>query len=457
MNGKSFPRSTVLLAVLVAGCGASDEEEPWAPRDVEAEVNDNVSTVVNVSWTTVDRTLGYVQYGPDEDMELRTPLEGTKSSKHDVPLLGLKEDTEYFYRVVTWDGEDAAASNVASVRTGDLPVAIPSTKVEGEPHEWFNVVPSIGKDTSVLIIDHDGDIVWYHQDDRDLDFYRARISNDGKSVIYNAASVSGDPADNSEIVTAALDGSGSTSVPVPLLAHDFVQHPDGTIGAIAVEFRDFEGNDRVPAMEVKGNKIVEVDADGNIETVWTTWDCFDPGEDPGEDIDIGWSLANALDYDPEEDVYYVGMRNFSSIAKVNRSTGECMWVLGFVGSSFEFSEGSQRFLHQHQFQLLGDDRILVMDNDGSIGNESRVLEYELDFENMVATQVWSYVADPIVYTFVLGEPIRLLDGSTMVNWSAAGQMDLVNEDGEVTWKINTGAGAAFGFNTVVDSLYPDEL
>jgi hypothetical protein len=96
-----------------------------------------------------------------------------------------------------------------------------------------------------------------------------------------------------------------------------------------------------------------------------------------------------------------------------------------------------------------------MDNDGSPGSESRVLEYQLDFEQNLATEVWSYVADPIVYTFVLGEPKRLSDGSTFVNWSAAGQMDRVSEEGDATWKLNTAAGFIFGFNTLADSLYPE--
>jgi hypothetical protein len=95
-----------------------------------------------------------------------------------------------------------------------------------------------------------------------------------------------------------------------------------------------------------------------------------------------------------------------------------------------------------------------MDNDGSPGNESRVLEYELDFTNKVATQVWSYVSNPSVYTFVLGEPIRFDDGSTFINWSAAGQMERLDPSGASIWKLNTGAGFVFGFHTLAGSLYP---
>jgi hypothetical protein len=129
-------------------------------------------------------------------------------------------------------------------------------------------------------------------------------------------------------------------------------------------------------------------------------------------------------------------------------------VLGLYASTFDFAPGSARFLHQHQFDLRGD-RILIMDNDGSPGNESRVLEYQLDFEQNLATQVWSYVATPGVYTFVLGEPTRYANGDSFITWSAAGQMERVSADGESRWKLNTGAGYIFGFHTLADSLYPE--
>jgi hypothetical protein len=127
-------------------------------------------------------------------------------------------------------------------------------------------------------------------------------------------------------------------------------------------------------------------------------------------------------------------------------------VLGYYGSTFDFASGSARFLHQHQFEIQGN-RALVFDNEGSTARESRVIEYELDFENMVATEVWTYLADPVVYTFVLGEPARLENGDTFVNWSAAGQLERVSASGESLWKVNSEAGHIFGFSTLAKSPY----
>jgi hypothetical protein len=444
---RSAPGACIGAALVSLAFGCGDAVDPRRPADVVAEVSPQISTVINVSWRTNEDAIGYVEYGTTEALGLTTPLEETALREHRAALLGLQADTLYYYRVVTWDGDDAARSSLSSLRTGNLPIGLPALTRIGEGHDQFTLVPILGATTAVTILDPQGKIVWYHTDDRELDFYRARLSRDGTSVLYNAASVSGDPSDDSELVRVSLDGSSTSSIAVPLLAHDFVELDDGTLAAIVVEYRDFEGQ------PLRGDKIVEIAPDGTQTTVWSAWNCFDPAVLPGDEPAQGWTFANALDYDPGEDAYYLGMKNFSSIAKVNRASGECEWVLGLYGSTFEFASGSARFLHQHQFQVRGN-RIVILDNEGSPDRKSRVLEFELDFEARIATQVWSYFANPSVYTFVLGEPIRFDDGGTFVNWSAAGQMERLTAAGEVSWKINTGAGYVFGFSTLAPSLYP---
>jgi hypothetical protein len=434
-----------LVAIAVLGCGGS--ADPERPSAVSAAISSSISTVAQVTWTTASPSIGYVEYGVAA-LDQRTPLEAQETTEHSLPLLGLVADTVYNYRVVTWNGDDAGASPTLTFRTGDLPVGMPRLTLTGEGHDQFTLVPILGNNTAVLILDPRGQIVWYHSDDRELDFYRARLSVDGKSVLYNAASVSGDPADNSELVRVALDGSSTSSIPVPLLAHDFVEHADGTLGTIVVKYDD------AVDPPLRGDSIVEIDPSGAQRTVWDSWRCFDPAEEPGDDIEHGWTFANALDYDPAEQAYYIGMRNFSSIAKVDRASGECLWVFGLTASTIDFAPGASRFLHQHQFQVR-DSRILVFDNEGSIDDYSRVLEFELDLENRIATQVWSYVSDPGVSTFVLGEPTRMANGDTFINWSAAGQMERVTADGRSSWKLNSGAGFAFGFSTLAETLYGD--
>ena len=433
-------------ASLLAACG--DSPDARRPVNVTAALSDQIATVVTVHWTTAVPTTGYVEFGPTGALGRRTAVETTPALDHSAVVVGLVADATAYYRAVSAEnGAGVAGSDVATIHTGPLPVGLPSLRQTGDGYDGFVIVPILGATTAVVIIDAKGNIVWYHSDARQLDFYRARLSVDGKSVLYNAAKISGEPSPASELVRVSLDGTPLGSIPIPLLAHDFVEHADGTLAAIA-----FEDRQDAAGARVRGNKLVEVASDGTQRTVWTSWNCFDPATAPGDDPAQGWTFANALDYDPAADVYYVGMRNFSSIAKVNRATGACEWVFGLYGSTFTFAAGAQRFLHEHQFDVHGD-HILVMDNDGAPGDVSRVLEYQLDFSTMTATQVWSYTANPTVYTFVLGEPIRLADGGTFVNWSTAGQMERLDASGSQIWKLNTDAGFAFGFQTIATSLY----
>jgi hypothetical protein len=416
--------------------------------DLEAEVSPHVHTVVTVTWTTDEPTRGFVEFGTTEEFGLQTPREAEARTEHEAVLLGLPPSSDVYFRVVVPDEERRFESRTETIATEGLPGDLPRLEVTGDGQDAYMVVPLIGVVTGPVIIDRHGNYVWYHLDDRDLDVYRARLSLDGESVLYNAASVSGAPDEDSAIIRISLDGATEEVIDIPLLAHDFVELPDGTLAALAVEYRDHEGE------PLRGDSIVEVAPNGDRTVVWTSWDCFDPATTL-EEPEIGWTFANALDYDPVEDAYYVGMRNFSSIARIDRDTGACDWVFGHVAATFEPALGSARFFHQHQFEISSG-RLLVFDNEGAPGSESRVLEYAFDPDTESAVETWSYFATPSIFSFVLGDVARMPGGDTLVTWSSSGQVDRVSPEGELRWRINTELGVVFGFNVPTETLYVGE-
>jgi hypothetical protein len=454
MLGRPHSAWCALAVSLAVACGPTDEEN--LPLDVSAAVSVDVSTVVSVSWRTETPSTGYVEYGPTKDLEFNTPLSPEETVEHSQLLLGLKSDMPYFYRVVTWDGADAGRSETKSIRTGYLPPGVPLMSVEGTGHDEFTAVGTVGSFQSTLILDPDGDIVWYSLDESELDHYRVRLSRDGTGVFYSNADVSGEPSSASELVFVSFDGSERRAIPIPFLAHDFVEHADGSIAALVLEDRETNGT------VVRGNTIVEIDLEGNQTEVWSSWDCFDFETHPGDNSAVGWTFTNALDYEPNEDVYYVGIHNFSSITRVNRTSRECEWVLGSTAATIDFAQGSPSFHHQHQFHVLPDPegrenvfRIVVMDNEGPLAMDtSRVVEYEVDLETNIATETWSFISTPSVYTFVLGEPVRYPNGDTFITWSTAGQLERVTANSETTWKLNASVGTVFGFPSLAKSLYP---
>lgn len=426
--------AALLPAALLAGCTGGGS--------VTAEVvpSADIATVATLVWSSDEPFAGVVRYGTAERM-FEVAFDDA-STEHETLLLGVPAASE-----VTWAVLDDAGAEVGTgtYTTGSLPTELPSLTVTGGGHDQFMLTPLIGATTAAIVLSPEGHIVWYHIDARGLDVYRVRLAADGTGIVYNAATVSGDPAEDSALVNVSWDGAVSTEQAVPLLSHDFVQLGDGGLAAIGVKFGP--GADGV---DVRGDRIVEIAPDGTQTDIWTSWDCFDPAVYTGDDIELGWTFANALDYAPETDSYHLGLRNFSSILEVDR-TGACGDVIGGEPSDYTF-DGS-RFRHQHQFDMDGD-RLVVFDNDGAGGNASRAIEYALDRDAKTATQVWNYTPDPKIYSFVLGDVARLDDGDTFVAWSVAGQLDRVSPEGQLEWSVNTGVGYAFGFVTLAPALVP---
>jgi hypothetical protein len=172
----------------------------------------------------------------------------------------------------------------------------------------------------------------------------------------------------------------------------------------------------------------------------------------GDDQENGWTFANALDYDPVEDAFLLSLRNFSTIVRIDRASGTCPWAFGSAGATFAPAAGSSRFLHEHQFDLR-DDRLLVFDNAGAGGLVSRVLEYDFDPGTGRAEEVWSYQNDPPIFTFVLGDVLRLDDGDTIIDWATGAQIDRVGPSGELKWRVSANIGFAFGFFEAEEDLY----
>lgn len=430
----------MIPALLLLACGGDGGAELVESSLVQSEV---IATVATVRWSTDVDTTGYVRFRTaDGVFKTATTALGTE---HEVVLVGVPAETQVEWQIIVQeDGVDSLEGALSTWTTGALPTGLPGMAVTGGGQEGFLVLPVLGSYTGPVIVDAEGRIVWYHSDDRGLDVYRAMVAPDGSGIIYNAGSVSGDPAADSMLVKVSWDGTQEMELPVPLLAHDFVELPDGSIGAVAVQYGEGDQAD------LRGDKLVEIAPDGTITDVWTSWDYYDPETQPGDDPELGWTWVNALDYDAATDSYLVGIRNYSTIVQVPRDSFECGWAIGDEGATISVQGG--RFLRQHQFELV-DDRLLVFDNEGAGGTKSRAIEYEVDWQAQVATKVWEYQATPSIYSFVLGDVHRYEDGDTLVVWSIAGQIDRVSPDGQPEWQLNTDLGYAFGFVSIYDSLY----
>ena len=417
------------------------------PFEITAVVSEHVRTVVTVSWKTEAATTGYVEFG-DGTEDVRLTPSTTSGTSHSVNLLGLWADTEFRFRVVSI-GEDGTewVSDEQAVTTGSLPPEIPTMSFTGEPTwEGFIFAPIQGINYLAAALDRQGRVVWYKVLDSDTHHVmRAQMLDDGSAVaICMAGQDSQGNKEDGYVLLVSMDGATVQEIATPYIDHDMALKPDGTI--VGIVLQDRKGYNQV------ADSIQEISHTGEMSQVFTAWDHMD-WLSPSSLEGGNWTHANALDYDPSEDVYYMAMKQLHTMIKVDRETGEVGWAIGGEGNMFEWAEGTEPLSMHHQFHAYEDNRLVVFENGEPSRGYSKAREFELDTENMIATEVWSYVREPSVYVFAKGDVERLSNGNTLVTWSSSGEIQEVTPEHEVVWQVNTDLGSAITFIDRVESLY----
>jgi len=456
---RTSTKSSALLLALLA-CSGDDSSDTPMTTDTTEETGDSgvggvsevvvsdvaleplasMGTVIEATWTTDAAVPARVRFTVDGRTRETATVEATA---HRHLLVGVAPEAEVSVELVhdTADGEQTQAE---SVTAGALPGA-PATTATGTS-DRFLVLPLINEaanQSSLAIIDPDGRVVWKVDDTSGLSVFRAHVARDGSGVVYAATLVDGGPNPDSKLVYVGWDGVVQREVPVPYLAHDFVELDDGSIVSLAYEFRED------PTLGgVEGNRLVEVAPDGTVVgDVWSAWDCYDPNVNESIDLEHGWIHANALDYDATSGRFLVGMRNLTTIASVDIETSSCAWGFGGNGGTVDITS-SESFLHQHQFEKT-DGGMLVFDNSGAAGFESRVLEYS--FDEGAGTASLERVISTGEFTFILGDVHRLDGGDTLVTWSVPDLVQRIDSDDNVVWSVTADDDdLIFGFTEVME-------
>ena len=421
------------------------------PTDITAVLSDYVSTVVIVRWHTDVPTIGHVEFGEPRGAEpFRLRTSNTEAStEHEVLLLGLYAATEFNFRVVTDSSEsggeaDSQASPDLSITTGSLPAGLFPLRVTGQATSWsgYQVLPLQGSSYAIAVVDAWGRYVWWHLVEQEGNLMRGVLSVDGKSMVYLLAGPQ-NQLEESKVVRVSLDGGTVVEELVAGADHDFTELPDGTLAVVVVEPGGNPGQ--------TADTIVEISPSGQRTKVWSAWDSWDSTMLPG-DPNGNWTHANAIDYIPEEDAYYFGMKNLGGMVKIDRPSGEVLWAINGVLNEFTFTDGSDGLEMCHQFQVQDDGRILFFEN-GDRRGYSKVRELQVDVDNRTATPTWEYTHDPSLMVFAKGDVHRFEDGNVQVVWSTSGEIQNVTPEGDITWQLNLDLGQVVTFVQVVDSFY----
>lgn len=452
---------TVSSLVLLLGCTGDSAQQ----LVVEAQVNDTVHTVVDLTWATDDPGVSWVEFGEDPDALGRsTPMSESAETEHEVALYGLRPLTTVHYEVFT-QTDDALLSVTGSIETEGLPSDLPELSVTAyEPDlassAAYAMIILMGEPGAILVLDREGETVWYRRLASEIDdtaFFHSEVqfSEHHQQILYNAY---GPELDDyvGGIQRLTFGGRYAETTETPLGHHDFVQLGEGALAWLAADVRSWYDPDVGEEVDVVGDAIVELQADGTERTVFSTWDWKEPHKTGRWDDTFwsrgqDWTHANALDYDASADTLLMSLGNLDTLVEVDRETGEVVHEYGPEGD-YRIPPSSKRFVFQHDPQWT-DEGTLLMYTAAPSGTENIAVEFALDHDEGLLRDTWSYGEGEGLATFAEGKVLRADNGNTLISWSTAGVVREVTPAGEIAWEVQSDVGFALLNVVLFDDFY----
>lgn len=410
-----------------------------------------IPTTGLASWTpTQGVSEVWVTYGVEGDTTWRASAsiaDGTASAV----LRGMRPGLEH--TVKAWEMQDGAEVEVDSVVatagavSGTLPDADFVVDEEGR-NQLFMVSSVLSTPSRAVIYNGHGEVVWWHEPlFENHVIIRAWPAHDGTGVQYMSRSNPKGKATGVESYLVKVDWTGDVVETEALqdAHHDFYLHEDGTTAYLAEDVVEIEGTAYV------GDRLIVRTLDGTEQELWSVWDSFTLDDAPDVLEGTTWSHANAVDYDAEDGIYYISLRNFNAIVGVDAATGEKVWQFG--GNQSDYPEiFTDTFNWQHQFEWQDDGSLMIFDNGNTDRLFSRVMQYVFDDDTMTVEAVFEHISDPPTFCYGPGDVHKLENGNTIVTWGSAGRIQEVTADGTLLWDNLFGIGGAFGYTTWVEDL-----
>ena len=283
----------------------------------------------------------------------------------------------------------------------------------------------------LVAADWKGEVVWYYRgNSRISDFKFIRngnivfITQDNRLVeidllgnIVNQWYAKGRP-----------EGAGE-GIPVDTLTfhHSVKELPNGHFLILGTDRRQIEdyytsetdANAPRKTHWVMGDEIVEFDRSGKVIWRWNAFDHLDPfrigyqtfsgyWKRRGWPGTIDWSHANNVSYLEEDNAVLCNMRYQSAILKIDRNSGEIVWIAGeptgwpekMQNKLLKLEGSSEWFWHQHAPEITPDGTLLLFNNDNfrarpfekaALPSEirSHAVEYSIDEKAKIICQVWT--------------------------------------------------------------------
>lgn len=349
------------------------------------------------------------------------------AATHDLPLLGMRPDEPHEASVVFRCGATEQTLGPIAVDPGPGPVSWPEVDVlvdDPARREPGGTLLDLRSQLGwwVAVMDADGAPLWSWATTLELE--DARWMPDGTVWVLGDGEIVRIDLEGRELghwAPEALADPGETPVAgVSRFHHEVYPLEDGflALDLQSVEVADYPLSEDDPLgptapATIVDTVVLDVALDGTVRGRWSLAERLDPTRIGwlSLQVDAGgfdWSHGNGVCLDPSDGNLIVSVRHQDTIVKLDRATGEVIWILS-VPDGWEEPWASLRLqpvgaltwpYHAHAPELSADGRLLLFDN-GNFGRTtpytglgtdpsfSRIVEYRIDEVARTVTQTFA--------------------------------------------------------------------
>ncbi len=419
----------IIPVLLFTGCGRQDI------TPVVGLHNNNV-LLPTIKFSTSQESEVFVEYWMVSDTRRVQRSKMSKGKDHRIVLLNLKPLTTYNYVIHTTSPE--SKTDVFSFQTGKLPDDITNTKkqvIDTAKFKGFVLVRRLAPKGADVIIDSEGDVVWYHQYDTIVRRPFVWTSRNSILSVYDSAQIVEYDIYGDNILDIKLEDHGISN----MLHHDALFDSKGDIvslthDSVRMDLRKF-GYGKNQYLRADG--IIVFSTQGKKIWEWNLLSAYSPMDHPDRKVDPKHSLGHANSLTIDKDGHYVvSFRDFSQLWKINSTDGSVIWKLG-EGGDFKMDKNGY-FIKQHAIYFNKAGELMMFDNgDRKARPNSRVLSFKLNDKTMEADIGINVVLPLELSADKMCSTELISDGKYLVCTSKRnGIISVVNDKAEILWRVD---------------------
>jgi hypothetical protein len=434
-------------------------------EDIAIAVHEDVNTILVVTWNqalAAENT--WLEFSFEGSTVMTSREKSGEVGAHRDVVLGVPGETEVTISVMSRQAGQVYKSTPSTGTTEAVPAGMPVPTVlaydadGASPDRWLlgavedsgdnvgmNLSSYLSYQPWLYIMDRQGRIVWYYTDPaRNSPSGFPRVARDGEYLWAEQSRV----GNQGRVIKMTLDREYFEVIDLPGLADAIDVTDDGSL------LYDV-GN---------SGELREMTRDGEVRTIWHC----------GTELDLSPNCySNTINWNPIEDSVFMSFPDPGAVVEIDRASGEMIGYYGNQPDTWEFAPPLEnppaewRFGFQHFPNISPTGTLIVSShmpgyeafNTQPTPNQHAFLEFAIDRENQILTEVWRYT-EGTEWPRSRGMAIRLENGNTLGNYGTGGVIREITPDKQTVFHVkfdipggNDAYNKLVGNNFFIDDLY----